>query len=407
VPVRVRVKNFQSIEDAEIIIDGFVVICGPNNSGKTALMRAIRGLFTNAAPGSYLRQGANYLSVELEFDDGTTVLWEKGWEKPDKKGAAINRYTINGYQISSVGRGVPPEVEALGVKSILAGNTPVWPQVADQFDGTLFLVNKTGAVVAEALSDVERVGRLTDALRLSEKDKRSSTSELKVRREDLKSFQDQVARFKGLDRSKSLVEKASSQKSEVLKARDSLQEAKILQTRLSSCKEIWGGVKDFSLEIPPESPGIRKFSADISSLRSLHERMRNLQDSCAGFEGFSPPRWGSSEAASLRSQLLEARNLLQKMKKLQGDLSGLGDFQESQFSDSAKAEKIPKVLTVVRSFKSRKDLLEKNIVDLNEEEENVTQRYKRNEILIQSLLGERGYCPTCKTVHQNGAGGHS
>jgi exonuclease SbcC len=402
-PVRVRVKNFQSIEDAEVLIDGFVVICGPNNSGKTALMRAIRGLFTNAAPGSYLRQGANFLSVEIEFDDGTTVLWEKGWEKPDKKGAAVNRYTINGYQIASVGRGVPPEVETLGVKSILAGNNPIWPQVADQFDGTLFLVNKTGAVVAEALSDVERVGRLTDALRLSDKDKRAATSEIKIRRDDLKTFQDEVSRYRGLDSVRDQIQEASSKKSGVLAHKASLDEARGLQARLKSVSESWLELKDFSAQVPDEPEGIRKYAPRLAAVRSLSARLDAVGATCKELEGFFPPSWPSDEATALRASLLECRGYAGKLSKYRKDLLDLEGFPEPTYSDSAKAEKIPKVLGIVKGFKSREEALRRELRDIESSLESVTVKAAENETLVQQLLGERGFCPTCKTVH---GGGH-
>jgi DNA repair exonuclease SbcCD ATPase subunit len=401
-PVRVRVQNFQSIEDAEIVIDGFVVICGPNNSGKTALMRAIRGLFTNAAPGSYLRKGANFLSVEIEFDDGMKVLWEKGWEKPDQKGATVNRYTINGYQIASVGRGVPPEIEALGVKSILAGNNPTWPQVADQFDGTLFLVNKTGAVVAEALSDVERVGRLTDALRLSDKDKRAATSELKIRRDDLKGLQGEVARFKGLDSLQASIQGANSKKSEAVALGASCTEARGLQTRLRVLTESWEDLKDFSSQVPPEPQGIRAYSASLSSLRSLSSRYKALQDSCESLAGFSPPAWEPKDPSAVRTKLVEGRSYAAKLRKLQEDLRSLEDLPSLEFSDSARAERIPKVLGIVAAFKARDEALRRTLRELDDELQTVTSKAADNEDLVRQLLGERGFCPTCKTVHDGG-----
>ena len=80
--VQVRLKNFQSIEDASLRVEGLTVITGTNHSGKTAVMRAIRGLFTNAPAGPLVRHGAAHLTVALTFDDGTEVVWEKGWEKP-------------------------------------------------------------------------------------------------------------------------------------------------------------------------------------------------------------------------------------------------------------------------------------------------------------------------------------
>ena len=33
--------NFQSLKDVTAVIDGMTVVTGPNNSGKTALMRAV------------------------------------------------------------------------------------------------------------------------------------------------------------------------------------------------------------------------------------------------------------------------------------------------------------------------------------------------------------------------------
>ena len=398
-PVRVRVKNFQSIEDAEILIDGFVVICGPNNSGKTALMRAIRGLFNNAAPGSYLRQGANFLSVEIEFDDGTTVLWEKGWEKPGKKGATINRYTLNGYQIASVGRGAPPEVEALGVKSILAGNNPIWPQVADQFDGTLFLVNKTGAVVAEALSDVERVGKLTDALRLSDKDKRSANSELKVRRDDLKSFQDEVKRFQGLDRVGKKLQGISVMKGEALKTKSSLDEAQGLQIRLGAAQGNWDSLKDYVVEVPSEPAGIRNFGPRIGATRQLRDRLKALQDTAGGLAGFYPPTISFSTAVSVRDSLADHKGFAEKYRKLAAEHKALRGFQTPKFSDNPKLDRIPKVLTIVHGFKVRDSALRKTLLEVENEQETVTESIRQNEKLVQDLLGERGYCPTCKTVH--------
>ena len=35
-PLKVRVRNFQSIEDATLVIDGLTVVTGTNNAGKSA-----------------------------------------------------------------------------------------------------------------------------------------------------------------------------------------------------------------------------------------------------------------------------------------------------------------------------------------------------------------------------------
>lgn len=189
--VIVRVENFQSIESAEVLVDGFTAITGQNNSGKTALMRAIQGVFSNPPADNLVRHGADKLSVSLTFSDGQTVVWEKG---PKVKPT----YTVNGKVIYP-GRGVPDEVLALGVQPIIAGGVPIWPQIAPQFSGQIFLLDQPGSTVAEVVADVEHVGKYTAALRLAESDKRQAASDLRLRVEDVRVEEQRLSAFVGLD----------------------------------------------------------------------------------------------------------------------------------------------------------------------------------------------------------------
>lgn len=257
-PFRVRVRNFQSIKDATIRVSGLTVITGPNNSGKTAALRAVRGAFTNAPAGPLVRKGEAHLTVDLSFDDGHTLTWEKGNEKPEGKGKAINRYVLDGKALEGVGRGVPPEVEALGVREISAGSDGLWPQIARQFDGTLFLVDRPGSVVAEALSDVERVGKLSDALRASESDRRTIASEIKVRRADMTRLQERAQKFDGLD-------------------------------------TVLEGINTVDLN------ALRNMAREIASLKDLAERLRKSREDLAPIAGFTAKSVPDSSACSAKT----------------------------------------------------------------------------------------------------------
>ena len=50
-----NIKNFQSIENTEFIYQGFVVISGPNNCGKSASLRALKSIIFNDFKDKYLR----------------------------------------------------------------------------------------------------------------------------------------------------------------------------------------------------------------------------------------------------------------------------------------------------------------------------------------------------------------
>jgi len=74
-----HIKNFQSIKDATFVFKGFTIIRGPNNSGKSASLRAIESLlFNNFKTDTYPRKnpGGKKLTTEITFGfegkEGTT-----------------------------------------------------------------------------------------------------------------------------------------------------------------------------------------------------------------------------------------------------------------------------------------------------------------------------------------------
>ena len=356
--IKVRVRNFQSIEDEEVVIDGLTVVTGPNNSGKTAFMRAVRGVFTNASPGPLIRHGAAYLSVAITFDDGAEVLWEKGWEKPGRKGKTVNRYVVNGVSIANVGRGVPPEVAALGVGEIKAASDRIWPQIARQFEGTLFLVNRPGSAVAEALSDVERVGKLTEALRLSEKDRRSSSSELKIRHSDLALAKDYVAKFEGLSELSSKVALLKEERKTLGDLSDKIEAEAQLLSRLKTAQADLAPLKDFSSFEAPDYDRVSKISTALGLVESLREKRESCMALASQFENF--------EVSLPVENLGDLGTSLESVRKLREQFSSGSDALVEL--DSAKAAAL---------------------AQLSEVEDQVA-----------TLLGERGFCPTCNTVHE-------
>lgn len=174
---KIQVENFQSLAQVEMTVDRFTVVCGTNNSGKSALMRAVRAVFLNTPGHSFVRHGAASTTVTLRFDDAPVLQWQKGEKvKP--------LYTMGDASIHP-GRGTPDELSSYRVFSLDAGGEPTWPQFAPQFTGQIYLLDKSGAAIAEAVADPDQVGRLHQALSAAEKDLRSTKAEIKIRRSDL------------------------------------------------------------------------------------------------------------------------------------------------------------------------------------------------------------------------------
>jgi DNA repair exonuclease SbcCD ATPase subunit len=442
--VTARIQNFQSIEDATIVIDGLTVITGTNNSGKTAVMRAIRGVFTNAPPGPLVRHGCAHLSVTLTFDDGTVILWEKGWEKPNRKGKTVNRYTINGKQIATVGRGVPPEVEALGVREIQAASDRVWPQIADQFDGTLFLVNRPGSAVAEALSDVERVGKLTSALKASEKDRRAVNAELKVRRKDVTAHKQEVDRFDGLDGvadqirdlkdAREALQSSQSEVEQVTDYRDRYQSASASLeslegfdpavvpdsqrvTKLSSWSRKldvlntyreryqravadFGSLEGFDPAVVPDSQRVEKLRRVVSvvtDFRGQRQRAQERVDALDGFSAASLP--DSAEVVAQRDHLNEVQVYITRRQQALGETQHFDGFVSQDLPSTEGLDKIRGEIDTVNSLWERFNAAHEAVDAVAVDATRVSGELAEAEAEVKRLLGDRGVCPTCNTIH--------
>jgi len=247
-PLKVRVRNFQSIEDGTLIIDGLTSLTGTNNAGKSAMFRAIRGAFTNTRGHAFVRLGTDHSTVDIEdLDDGRTLTWEKG--------PKVNRYIVNGKVFDRVGHGVPPEVASFGVTPISAGGQDLWPQIAPQMNGVVFLLDQPGSVIAESVADVERVNQLNGALKFSESDRKAAKADLKLRIKDGKTFKERREAFDGLDEALLDLEKLGARRDKAEKVAMAHKNLVRLGERYTAAKdavEALEGLGDVEAKLPAE-----------------------------------------------------------------------------------------------------------------------------------------------------------
>jgi len=184
--MQVKIENYQSIKHAEFEVKGLTVITGPNNTGKSACARAIAGAFSNARGHSHVRKGEKYSKVSIDFDDGNSVIWEKG------KG--VNKYEINGQKLDKVGSKTPDELDALNIVSVDVDGKTVWPQIARQFE-QIFLLDMPPSVLSSALSEVKTIEALEKASSLSRSETKSLNQRIKIKHEDLEYERKRLPKF--------------------------------------------------------------------------------------------------------------------------------------------------------------------------------------------------------------------
>lgn len=277
--LKIRVENFQSIEDSEIEVSGLTVITGTNNGGKSALHRAVFGAVTNARGTKFVRHGKDQCTVTLTFGDGRTLVWEKG-EK-------INSYTVDGKTLNKVGAGAPPpEVQALGIVPIEAAGRELWPQFAHQFTGQVFLLDQPGSVLAESIADVTRVGVLNEALRNTQSDRRAQGAELKVRVSDVAKLEALESTYSGLDVVEMLAREADTLDQEVVALQEQLATTTSLRDDIETFTDAVGDLLPVRwIEMPLSG---RAYIDDLKALTEVQELASKLDAARAVQAQLSP-----------------------------------------------------------------------------------------------------------------------
>lgn len=402
--LKIRVQNFQSVEDAEIVVDGLTVLTGTNNAGKSAFFRAIRGAFTNARGSYFVRDDKPHCQVDITFDDKRTLTW--------KKGKGINTYVVNGKEYPKVSHGVPPEAQVFGIEPMTVGKTELWPQIAPQITGVSFLLHETGSVIAEAVADVTRVNQLSRALKACESDRRSAKSDLKIRRADATTLAERHEIFAGLDEAVGKIPELEKQRKTAEKIIKALGNVEKLQRRhrdaVAAVKALEGF--DEARESLPDTArvtGAQGASGELSTAEELRGRWVTAEAEVGALEGLEAVaetlpndermeyaqqfRKGVGVTIELAVRYEEVRKELDTAEQAQAALT------EIDLDDGAIliAGKFKKALSNATKLKDRYVKNRDAVADLDREIRD--QQKLLDELTTQaaSVLGTYEECPTC------------
>lgn len=186
--IRLLLRGFQSHKDTTMELNGgFVCITGPNNAGKSAVIRAVRWLMYDALHGSrFIKKGSPEAQAELQIGNAKIARI---------KSKSKNQYQINGVAMDSVGIGVPIEVhQAIGIRAVKVDKDQEL-EVNVQQDAP-FLMGLTGTLKAKVLNVLTGSNVIDMASRESVADTRrmaQEQSQLAARKEALLQEQEQYA----------------------------------------------------------------------------------------------------------------------------------------------------------------------------------------------------------------------
>ena len=171
---KLTVENFQSLEKIELDLAPFTVVEGSSNSGKSAVLRALKAVVRNVHSPSAVRVGAKQFTAQIGLDNDVAVAIERG---PSQSTYRVLLPDGEEAVFTKAGRTVPEEVQ-----KVLGLPSPEGPDLAfsSQIDPP-FLLAETGSTAAKMLGDLTNVSRLHAAAREANRRRLDASKEHKIR----------------------------------------------------------------------------------------------------------------------------------------------------------------------------------------------------------------------------------
>lgn len=257
---RLILENFQAHEELALDLDPQgTTIVGPTDTGKSAVVRALRFLIHNKPAGdSFIRDGADSARIILAVD-GHTVVRERG------KG--VNRYAVDGKEFKAFGNTVPEEIQyALNI-----------PEEAFQLQlDSPFWFGESSSELSRKLNAVINLGDIDSALSRAATLTRHARSELEVSESRLAAIEKDVVDLEDVPRFLSQLRR--------LKAKNALLE----QTRLerSSLDDHVAAVKrlrreaEDAVNAKAEAEKLERLGSRLEVVRT---EMKTLRESVARY----------------------------------------------------------------------------------------------------------------------------
>ncbi|HHW26225.1 MAG TPA: AAA family ATPase [Firmicutes bacterium] len=367
------VEDFQSHSKSKVELappGGLTVIVGPTDSGKTALVRALRLLFYNVPQGTdYIRVGRNMATVAVELADGTKVARERS--------KSVNRYRVvrpgeSPTVLEGFGNTVPLEIqEATGVRMVSVGDLELALNLSEQLDAP-FLGQKTVSGPARAkilgkLAGTEEVDEAqralgTDLFRAGQDEKRllSEIEDLdaKIREYDylpalaekitalevllqiIREAQNRLASLEAVSQKLASIQTQRAQTLSILARWKNLREAefcivtaegdairlnavvshKTAFMRITADRETWARLLARWVNLPVAETSIKEADSAQSRLQALQSASETLAATQTGKEKVATTlqRWANlPKSAEFIAQITDAANRLQVLTSLQ------------------------------------------------------------------------------------------
>lgn len=289
--VKLTIENFQSHKYTEIDFHrGLNVFVGPSDSGKSAIIRALRWvLFNNPRGREMIREGANRCQVSLQLDDGTVIIRTRS--------KSVNRYTLitpdqEEMVFEGFGSEVPREiVEAHQIKPIHLEKQEIFLQVDTQLEGP-FLLSESSGTKAKMIGYISGAHLIDSAIKSTKRDYQNLQSMERVFEEQIKEYDEKLLPYDNLDVLGEQLQLLEQRYQQIVEKDRRLQRWKELQAKLQ--------------EINQEQESLRKRLELYKQTVQLEERVFTTEQKA----------WKYKEIKAKADRFYEIRNIIEREREV-------------------------------------------------------------------------------------------
>lgn len=192
-------ENFQSHKYSELVFnEGMNVIVGPSDSGKSAIIRALKWVLYNEPSGDYfIRENETQCSVTIHTNDGFIL---KRYRTRSKNGYSLIYPSGEELVFEGIGNSVPNEIiETIGIQKIqLDSGESASINIGEQLEGPFLLSEKT-STRANAIGRLVGVNILDDAIKEAVRDIKNINAKKRNLEESLENINNEIDSYKYLD----------------------------------------------------------------------------------------------------------------------------------------------------------------------------------------------------------------
>lgn len=294
-------ENFQSHKYSVIEFkQGLNVIVGPSDTGKSAILRAIKWALYNEPAGDYfIREGEKECAVTLEFNDKTKIK--------RLRNRSHNVYVLydnqgNETKFQGFGTSVPQEIiEEIGIQKIyLDSDESNAINLGEQLEGP-FLLSERTSTRASAIGRLIGVNIIDDALRETLRDLRNSSALKKNIDENIDGLNTELKSYDYLEELSEQVDKIDKIKN-LIKEKDV--KLSILQKKLVELNKV-----------QQELDGVNIYLGELQNLEKLDEMLKTISYLNKNYIYYNKKR---ADITKYATQINECVNILNRLNQVDG-----------------------------------------------------------------------------------------